>query len=264
MHHRTFAVGALAGALVSLSLAAVSLSQGTPQGTRTRTTGPITPAGADDATALAKLNQLVGSWSVVGAAQGPDGSAQGEFQGESHFGWTLGGNFISGDHALWNAQGAQLQTIDAMGFTPGVGFTRSEMTNGDRSMFIFAGRYDAAVDAIVFESTNSLLTASGQSRALQVSFTFKDDGSVVWNTRFVVAGANAGIVSLTLTPSASSPSPSAPSVAPSAPNSPPDLAQMKSTMSGMLQQRQQMQSQMNQMQQQVQDMSRMMSSGLSQ
>jgi hypothetical protein len=273
MQVKTLGVGALAGALLTLSIAAVGRDAVPQQGSTTRQSGPISAAGSDDELALTKLNQLVGSWSVVGSAKGSDGSAQGTFQGESHIGWTLGGNFLAGDHVLWNTQGAALQMIDAMGFTPGVGFTRSEITNGDRSMFLFAGKYDDVADAIVFDTTNRLLTPTGQARALRTSFAFGNDGTVRWDTLFEVAGGGVGSVSLVMTRSASGQSqglrqgapPSAPQPAPGGqPSAAPDIGQMQSTLSGMLKQRQQMQSQMNQMQQQVQDMSRMMSSGLSQ
>ncbi|MSR29219.1 MAG: hypothetical protein EXS03_06570 [Phycisphaerales bacterium] len=256
-----------AGALAGGALVAAIAASGSPQQVQgTRTSGPIAPAGADDAAAFTKLGQLVGSWTVTGVATGADGSVQGQFQGESHFGWTLGGNFLSGDHVLWNGQGAALQMIDEMGFTPGVGFTRSELTNGDRSMFLSSGLYDQAADTIAFLTTNTLLTADGQPRSLATGFAFQSDGSVIWGTVFQANSQPVGSVKLILTRSAAQGTPHSPQaptgVSPGAPQQ--NLAQMKSTMSSMIKQRQQLQSQMNQMQEQVRDMSRMMSNGQSQ
>ncbi len=235
--------------------------------------GPIAPAGADDATALAKLNQLAGYWVVTGTATGPDGSAQGSFQGESQFGWVLGGNFLLGDHGLWNQQGAVLLTMDQMGFTPGVGFTRTEVTNGDRSMFISSGMYDAAADTIAFLTTNSLLTTNGQPRSLATSFAFQPDGTVICNTEFEVNDQPTGKVTLLMT-RAPLPTHTAPQGGPGGTGvasghggqggqggQPMNTAQMKSSISSMMKQRQQLQSQMNDMHQQVQDMSRMMQTG---
>ncbi len=238
--------------------------------------GPVAPAGADDATALAKLNQLAGYWTVTGTATGPDGSAQGSFQGESQFGWVLGGNFLAGDHGLWNQQGAALLTMDQMGYTPGVGFTRTEVTNGDRSMFISSGMYDAAADTIAFLTTNSLLTTNGQPRSLATSFAFQPDGTVICNTEFEVNDQPTGKVSLVMTRAVRQ-THTAPQGGPGGAGvasgqsgqggqsgqsgQPMNTAQMKSSISAMMAQRQQLQSQMNDMQQQVQDMSRMMQTG---
>ena len=232
--------------------------------------GPIAASSADDATALAKLNQLAGYWTVTGTATGPDGSAQGSFQGESQFGWVLGGNFLAGDHGLWNQQGAALLTMDQMGYTPGVGFTRTEVTNGDRSMFISSGMYDAAADTIAFLTTNSLLTTNGQPRSLATSFAFQPNGTVICNTEFEVNDQPTGKVTLLMTRAVRQTN-TAPQGGPGGTGvasgqggqggQPMNTAQMKSSISAMMAQRQQLQSQMNDMQQQVQDMSRMMQTG---
>lgn len=270
-----------------------------PQAVTQAPVGPITPAGADDGQALAQLSQLVGTWSVQGSATAADGSTSGPFTGESQFGWTLGGNFLSGDHVLWNAQGEALQTMDVMGFTPGVGFTRSEITNGDRSMFLSTGIYDGAARAITFATSNSLLTPDGKSRSLSTSYFFGFDGSITWETRFQINDESAGSVRLTLTRTSATPGLSTPETAFGAPmvvqggtdgsgagrNSsanpstqsgsfivqtpqgmavtrPPQTpAENQQLMSAMMKQRQQMQAQMNSMQGQVPDMSRTMSSG---
>ncbi len=280
--HSSWIIGLTLGLGGGVALA-VALGAGLPQGDQSPSnqaqqlpapkpaSGPIAASGADDATALAKLNQLAGYWTVTGTATGPDGSAQGSFQGESQFGWVLGGNFLAGDHGLWNQSGAALITMDQMGYTPGVGFTRTEVTNGDRSMFISSGMYDAAADTIAFVTTNSLLTTDGKPRSLATSFAFQPDGTVICNTEFDVNDQPNGKVTLVMT-RAPMPAHGGVQGVPGAGGSQGqgqegqggqqmNTAQMKSSISAMMKQRQQLQSQMNDMQQQVQDMSRMMQTG---
>lgn len=172
--------------------------------------GSITPAGADDAMAMAILGQLVGSWSVAGNATASDGTVSGPFQGEAQFGWTLGGHFLSGDHVLWNGSGAALQTIDVMGFTPSIGYTRSEITNGDRSMFLSTGMYDDAARALTFVTSNALLNSNGMKRSLDTTFFFQLDGTVLWKTTFEENDQPAGSVSLVMTQTSKNPGLSSP------------------------------------------------------
>lgn len=249
-------------------------------------TGPITPAGADDARALALFTQFVGTWDVQGVAISADGKTSGPFRGESQFGWILGGNFLSGDHVLWNTDGAALQSIDLMGFTPGVGFTRSEITNGDRSMFLSAGMHDDAARALTFVTSNPLTTVDGKSRSISTTFMFGFDGSIIWDTHFQIEDQPAGSVKLTLTRTSAVPGISNPNTPYGAPmtaqgsggnagansgsfivqtpqgmavtRAPQTAAENQQLMSAMMKQRQQMQAQMNTMQGQVPDMSRTM------
>jgi len=245
-------------------------------------TGPINPAGADDAQALALFTQFVGTWDVQGFATSADGKTSGPFRGESQFGWILGGNFLSGDHVLWNADGAALQSIDLMGFTPGVGFTRSEITNGDRSMFLSAGMNDDAARALTFVTSNPLTTVGGKQRSISTTFMFGFDGSITWNTQFQIDDQPAGSVKLTLTRTSAVPGISTPNTPYGAPmtaqgagtnggsfivqtpqgmavtRAPQTAAENQQLMSAMMKQRQQMQAQMNTMQGQVPDMSRSM------
>lgn len=299
---QSFVVGSIVGA-GACAFAAVILgataqqSQQQAQPSQPQQPAPlqaIAPAGADDAKALALLTQLVGSWAVQGTSIAVDGTTSGPFQGTTQFGWTLGGNFLSGDHALFNSSGSALQTIDVMGFTPGVGFTRSEITNGDRSMFLSTGIYDDAANALTFVTSNTLLTSDGQPRSLTTTFLFQPDGSVIWNTSFFVGNQPAGTVKLVMTQTSKNPglsSPQTPFGAPMLAQSggaqsgggqgaasassgsfivqtpqglavtrpPQNAAENQQLLSAMMQQRQQMQAQMNTMQGQVPDMSRTMS-----
>ena len=238
---------------------------------------------------------------MQGTSVAADGTTNGPFQGTTQFGWTLGGNFLSGDHVLFNSSGSALQTIDVMGYTPGVGFTRSEITNGDRSMFLSAGIYDEAASALTFVTSNSLITANGQPRSLATTFLFQSDGTVMWNTTFQVGDQPAGSVKLVMTQTSKNPGLSSPQTPFGAPmlvqsgaaqsggasgagatggssassgsfivqtpqglavtRPPQTAAENQQLLSAMMQQRQQMQAQMNTMQGQVPDMSRAMSSG---
>ncbi len=290
---RSFCVGIscgiAGGAVLALALAAGQDPQASQQSAAAQTASPLTPAGADDATALAQLSQLVGTWDVQGTATGSDGATSGPFTGESQFGWTLGGNFLSGDHVLWNGKGEALQMMDVMGFTPGVGFTRSEITNGDRSMFLSTGIYDGGARAISFATSNALRTPDGKPRSISTSFFFGFDGSITWDTRFQIDDQSAGSVRLTLTRSSKSPGLAPPETAFGAPmvvqggagaanggfivQSPNGLAvtrapltpaENQQLLTAMMKQRQQMQAQMNAMQGQVADMSRTMAVGAGQ
>lgn len=250
-----------------------------------------------DAKARALLTLFVGSWDVRGTTVGADAASTGPFQGQCHFSWTLGGVFLAGDHVLYNQQGAALQIMDVMGFTPGVGFTRSEITNGDRSMFLSTGMYDDAPNALVFASSNPMITPNGKRRSLDTSFLFRPDGTIVWNTTFEEDDAPAGTVKLVLSRMETPPAMQAPATPFGAPmiaqggagqatsqqpsaagggnfivqtpqglavtRAPQNMEENKQLLSAMLQQRQQLQAQMNAMQGQVQDMSRMMTTATS-
>ena len=89
------AFGIAASAALVCVFAASSQGQSPPAGTSAApgvraTAGPITPAGADDAQALALFTQFVGIWDVQGVATSADGKTSGPFRGESQFGWILG------------------------------------------------------------------------------------------------------------------------------------------------------------------------------
>lgn len=292
------AVGVSSCALLALVIGAASSQQAqTPSRGHSAPAAPIAAAGPNDAPAVAILDKLVGTWSAQGTATAPDGSTSGPFHGESQFGWSLGGNFLSGDHLLFNAQGAALQTIDVMGFTPGVGFTRSEITNGDRSMFLSTGMFDQAASALTFVTSNPMQTAAGAPRSLTTTFIFRPDGSVMLMTTFEENDQPAGSVSVVLTQTSKNPgltSPQTPFGAPllmqqgaSGANAtggnaagaahgptgsfivqtpqgmavtrpPQTMAENQQLMKAMMNQRQQMQAQMNTMQGQMQDMSRSM------
>lgn len=294
---KPFIAGIVLGIAGSATLACVfgassqkqSPAPATPQ-TVPPSTGPITPAGADDAQALALFTQFIGTWDVQGVATSADGKTSGPFRGESQFGWILGGNFLSGDHVLWNADGAALQSIDLMGFTPGVGFTRSEITNGDRSMFLSTGIRDEAARALTFVTSNALTTVGGKSRSMSTTFIFGFDGSINWETQFQIDDQPAGSVKLTLTRTSDVPGLSSPKTPYGAPlaaqgggesagansgsfivqtpqgmavtRAPQTAAENQQLMSAMMKQRQQMQAQMNTLQGQVPDMSRTMTGTL--
>ena len=290
-----FVAGVVFGIAASAALvcvfAASSQSQSPPAGTTAppavrAPSGPITPASEDDAQALALFTQFVGTWDVQGVATSADGKTNGPFRGESQFGWILGGNFLSGDHVLWNTDGAALQSIDLMGFTPGVGFTRSEITNGDRSMFLSTGMHDDAARALTFVTSNSLTTVGGKPRSMSTTFMLGFDGSIIWDTQFQIDDEPAGSVKLTLTRTSAVPGISTPNTPHGAPmtaqgadgnagtnsgsfivqtpqglavtRAPQTAAENQQLMSAMMKQRQQMQAQMNTMQGQVSDMSRTM------
>jgi len=290
------AFGVVASALLVCVFGATSESQSTAAGASAVApvqvpvavppARPITPASADDAQAMALFTQFVGTWDVQGVAVSADGKTSGPFRGESQFGWILGGNFLSGDHVLWNADGAALQSIDLMGFTPGVGFTRSEITNGDRSMFLSTGMHDDAARVLTFVTSNSLTTPGGKPRSMSTTFMFGFDGSIIWDTQFQVNDKPAGSVKLTLTRTSAIPGLSNPNTPYGAPmtaqggvegagansgsfivqtpqgmavtRAPQTAAENQQLMSAMMKQRQQMQAQMNTMQGQVPDMSRTM------
>ncbi|MDA0215341.1 MAG: hypothetical protein O2875_08250 [Planctomycetota bacterium] len=290
-----FVAGVVFGIAASAALVCVFAASSQSQSPPAKTTappavrapsGPITPASEDDAQALALFTQFVGTWDVQGVATSADGKTSGPFRGESQFGWILGGNFLSGDHVLWNTDGAALQSIDLMGFTPGVGFTRSEITNGDRSMFLSTGMHDDAARALTFVTSNSLTTVGGKPRSMSTTFMFGFDGSIIWDTQFQIDDEPAGSVKLTLTRTSAVPGISTPNTPHGAPmtaqgadgnagtnsgsfivqtpqglavtRAPQTAAENQQLMSAMMKQRQQMQAQMNTMQGQVSDMSRTM------
>ncbi|MBM4009151.1 MAG: DUF1579 domain-containing protein [Planctomycetes bacterium] len=306
-HKQLCALSCAFGALISgAALSTFGLARA-PQGggsTQTAATNqapsaaPATqPAVISDAKARALLGLFVGSWEVRGTTVGVGGASTGPFQGQCHFNWTLGGVFLAGDHVLYNQQGAALQMMDVMGFTPGIGFTRSEITNGDRSMFLSTGMYDDAPNALVFASSNPMVTPGGKQRSLDTSFLFRPDGTIVWNTTFEEEDSPVGTVKLVLTRMETPPSMQAPTTPFGAPmiaqggaaettsqqaaaadsknfivqtpqglavtRAPQSMEENKQLLSAMLQQRQQLQAQMNAMQGQVQDMSRMMTTATS-
>jgi len=306
-HRRLCGLSCALGALLGgAALSTLGLARGPQAGVNTqaaaKTQAPSAASAAEsavisDAKARALLTLFVGSWEVRGTTIGADGGSTGPFQGQCHFNWTLGGVFLAGDHVLYNQEGAALQIMDVMGFTPGVGFTRSEITNGDRSMFLSTGMYDEAPNALVFASSNPMITADGKRRSLDTSFLFRPDGTIVWNTTFEEDDAPAGTVKLVLTRMETPPSMGAPTTPFGAPmiaqggtvqttsqqsaaagsgsfivqtpqglavtRAPSNMEENKQLLSAMLQQRQQLQAQMNTMQGQVQDMSRMMTTATS-
>lgn len=219
-HKQLCALSCAFGALISgAALSTFGLARAPQEGGSTQTAAtnqapsaaPATqPAVISDAKARALLGLFVGSWEVRGTTVGVGGASTGPFQGQCHFNWTLGGVFLAGDHVLYNQQGAALQMMDVMGFTPGVGFTRSEITNGDRSMFLSTGMYDDAPNALVFASSNPMVTPGGKQRSLDTSFLFRPDGTIVWNTTFEEEDSPVGTVKLVLTRMETPPSMQAP------------------------------------------------------
>jgi hypothetical protein len=238
------------------------------------------------------LSKLVGTWSVKGVAIAPDGTKTEGFAGTSRFGPAMGGTFLGGDHLITRGESA-LQIQDVMGFAAPGGFTRSEITSGDRALFMSTGRWQADSQTLAFTTVNPLVTPDGRPRSLLTLFRFESDDTVIWTTAFITDGQPSGTVELTLSresqvPGVANPDTSfgvpmmaggmpmggAGQAAGGAPGGQPgnfivqspmgvavtrppqSIAETQQVLQAMIKQKQQMQAQVSTMQQQVQDMSR--------
>lgn len=231
----------------------------------------------------AVLSRLVGTWRVEGTAIAPDGSKTTGFGGTCRFGPAMGGTFLGGDHLITRGESA-LQIQDMMGFAAPGGFSRSEVTTGDRALFMSTGRWQADSQTLSFTTVNPLVTPDGKPRSLVSLFRFEQGGTVTWTTAFLTDGQPAGTVVLTLTRESDTPGVSAPDTPFGAPvmaggaqmpqgaggngfivqgptgmavtRAPQSVAETQQVLQAMIKQKQQMQAQVSTMQQQVQDMSR--------
>jgi hypothetical protein len=237
------------------------------------------------------LSRLVGTWSVKGVAIAPDGGKTEGFAGTCRFGPAMGGTFLGGDHLITRGDSA-LQIQDVMGFAAPGGFTRSEITSGDRALFMSTGRWQADSQTLSFTTVNPLVTPDGRPRSLLTLFRFESDDRVVWTTAFITDGQPSGTVELTLSRESQVPGVSNPDTAFGAPmmaggmpmggagqgaaapggqpgnfivqspmgvavtRPPQSIAETQQVLQAMIKQKQQMQAQVSTMQQQVQDMSR--------
>lgn len=238
------------------------------------------------------LSKLVGTWSVKGVAIAPDGTKTEGFAGTSRFGPAMGGTFLGGDHLITRGDNA-LQIQDVMGFAAPGGFTRSEITSGDRALFMSTGRWQEDSKTLAFTTVNPLVTPDGRPRSLVTLFRFESDDRVVWTTAFITDGQPSGTVELTLSresqvPGVANPDTSfgVPMMAGGMPmggpgqasgaapggqpgnfivqspmgvavtRPPQSIAETQQVLQAMIKQKQQMQAQVSTMQKQVQDMSR--------
>ncbi len=237
------------------------------------------------------LSKLVGTWSVTGVAIAPDGSKTDGFAGTCRFGPAMGGTFLGGDHLITRGESA-LQIQDVMGFAAPGGFTRSEITSGDRALFMSTGRWQADAQTLSFTTVNPLVTPDGRPRSLLTLFRFESDDTVIWTTAFITDGQPSGTVELTLSRESQVPGVANPDTAFGAPmmaggmpmggagqagaaaggqpgnfivqspmgvavtRPPQSIAETQQVLQAMIKQKQQMQAQVSTMQQQVQDMSR--------
>lgn len=228
------------------------------------------------------LSRLVGTWRVEGTAIAPDGSKTTGFGGTCRFGPAMGGTFLGGDHLITRGESA-LQIQDIMGFAAPGGFSRSEVTSGDRALFMSTGRWQADSQTLSFTTVNPLVTPDGKPRSVVSLFRFEQGGTVTWTTAFITDGQPAGTVVLTLTRESDTPGVSAPDTPFGAPmmpagaamqqgggngfivqgptgmavtRPPQSIAETQQVLQAMIKQKQQMQAQVSTMQQQVQDMSR--------
>lgn len=238
------------------------------------------------------LSKLVGTWSVKGVAIAPDGTKTEGFAGTCRFGPAMGGTFLGGDHLITRGESA-LQIQDVMGFAAPGGFTRSEITSGDRALFMSTGRWQADSQTLSFTTVNPLVTPDGRPRSLLTLFRFESDDTVIWTTAFITDGQPSGTVELTLSresqvPGVANPDTSfgVPMMAGGMPmggagqaagaagggqpgnfivqspmgvavtRPPQSIAETQQVLQAMIKQKQQMQAQVSTMQQQVQDMSR--------
>jgi hypothetical protein len=204
----------------------------------------------------------------------------------------MGGTFLGGDHLITRG-GSALQIQDVMGFAAPGGFTRSEITSGDRALFMSTGRWQADSNTLSFTTVNPLVTPDGRPRSLLTLFRFESDDTVIWTTAFITDGQPSGTVELTLSresqvPGVSNPDTSfgVPMMAGGMPTGgagqgagaaaggqpgnfivqspmgvavtrpPQSIAETQQVLQAMIKQKQQMQAQVSTMQQQVQDMSR--------
>ena len=235
------------------------------------------------------LSKLVGTWSVKGVAIAPDGTKTEGFAGTCRFGPAMGGTFLGGDHLITRG-GSALQIQDVMGFAAPGGFTRSEITSGDRALFMSTGRWQADSQTLSFTTVNPLVTPDGRPRSLLTLFRFESDDTVVWTTAFITDGQPSGTVELTLSRESQVPGVATPDTAFGVPmmpggmpagqgagsaqggqpgnfivqspmgvavtRPPQSVAETQQVLQAMIKQKQQMQAQVSTMQQQVQDMSR--------
>ena len=304
MRNTSIACGVAAlclGIAISTSLA---LPQGAPPAAapaRPAAQGPAPSAAPQSSTEASNtaadfagdglLSKLVGTWSVKGVAIAPDGSKTEGFAGTCRFGPAMGGTFLGGDHLITRGESA-LQIQDVMGFAAPGGFTRSEITSGDRALFMSTGRWQADSQTLSFTTVNPLVTPDGRPRSLLTLFRFESDDTVVWTTAFITDGQPSGTVELTLAresqvPGVANPDTSfgVPMMAGAMPGAgagqagaapggqqgsfivqspmgvavtrpPQSIAETQQVLQAMIKQKQQMQAQVSTMQQQVQDMSR--------
>ena len=237
------------------------------------------------------LSKLVGTWSVKGVAIAPDGTKTEGFAGTCRFGPAMGGTFLGGDHLITRGESA-LQIQDVMGFAAPGGFTRSEITSGDRALFMSTGRWQADAQTLSFTTVNPLVTPDGRPRSLLTLFRFESDDTVIWTTAFITDGQPSGTVELTLSRESQVPGVATPDTAFGVPmmaggmpaagaaqgaaaagaqqgnfivqspmgvavtRPPQSIAETQQVLQAMIKQKQQMQAQVSTMQQQVQDMSR--------
>lgn len=232
------------------------------------------------------LSKLVGTWSVKGVAIAPDGTKTDGFAGTCRFGPAMGGTFLGGDHLITRG-GSALQIQDVMGFAAPGGFTRSEITSGDRALFMSTGRWQADSQTLSFTTVNPLVTPDGRPRSLLTLFRFESDDTVVWTTAFITDGQPSGTVELTLSRESQVPGVATPDTAFGAPmmpgaaqgaqqgnfivqspmgvavtRPPQSIAETQQVLQAMIKQKQQMQAQVSTMQKQVQDMSRNFHEGM--
>lgn len=279
---------------------AISRSLALPQGAAPASAPAPAPAAAPQASTEKSntaadfagdglLSKLVGTWSVKGVAIAPDGAKTEGFAGTCRFGPAMGGTFLGGDHLITRG-GSALQIQDVMGFAAPGGFTRSEVTSGDRALFMSTGRWQADSQTLSFTTVNPLVTPDGQPRSLLTLFRFESNDTVVWTTAFITDGQPTGTVELTLSRESQVPGVATPDTAFGVPlmpggmpagqgassaqggqpgsfivqspmgvavtRPPQSVAETQQVLQAMIKQKQQMQAQVSTMQQQVQDMSR--------
>lgn len=224
------------------------------------------PQMLSDADARTLLDRLVGSWSISGASANADGTPVDQLSGEAQFVWAAGGNFVVGEMVLNNGR-ALMQSAEAYGYSPQTGqFSRTEMTNVDRSMFLSTGLVAPDGNGVVFQTVNSLATPEGKPRMLQTELQLGSADTLSVTITYTESGQVDGVVQLTLrrvtppaTPAGGAPSGVSPSGAQPSTMS---MSQMQSTLQGMVAQRQALQKQMNTMQSSVKQMSQSFHDGM--
>lgn len=214
-----------------------------------------------DADARTLLDRLTGSWAINGSSANADGTPVDQLSGEAQFVWAAGGNFVVGEMVLNNGR-ALMQSAEAYGYSPQTGqFSRTEMTNVDRSMFLSSGLVAPDGAGVMFQTVNSLATPEGKPRMLQTELRLNSADTLGMTITYIESGQIDGVVQLTLkrvTP----PDGSAGTAAGGAQPSNMSMTQMQSALQGMVAQRQALQSQMNTMQNSVKQMSQSFHDGV--
>ncbi len=170
------ALGALAGAALTLLLGASILGPAVPPG---RTKPTPDQVSTETAAAMSVLNQFVGRWDIKGQSFDENDKPVGDFTGSATWAFTLDGNFLMGETTL---QGGSyvLEQVDYIGYSPGLRkYTHVMMTELDKSMVYQHGEWMPEVGAFVFAMAAPLDTPTGTPRSVGMQYAFSSAGIAV-------------------------------------------------------------------------------------